>query len=80
MSISTNAVIEGHTDNVGSEEMNQKLSESRAQEVYTYLVNNGIEEQRMKYSGYGLSRPISSNETDEGRALNRRTEFKIIKK
>ncbi|HEX7585399.1 MAG TPA: OmpA family protein, partial [Prolixibacteraceae bacterium] len=72
--------IEGHTDNVGSEEMNQKLSESRAQEVYTYLVNNGIEEQRMKYSGYGLSRPISSNETDEGRALNRRTEFKIIKK
>ena len=72
--------IEGHTDNVGSEEMNQKLSESRAEEVYMYLIDHGIDEQRMKYSGYGLTRPISSNETDEGRALNRRTEFKIIKR
>ncbi len=72
--------IEGHTDNVGSEEMNQKLSESRAKEVYAYLIDHGIDDQRMKYSGYGLSRPISSNETDDGRALNRRTEFKIIKR
>ena len=71
--------IEGHTDNVGSEEMNQKLSESRAKEVYVYLIDHGIDDQRMKYSGYGLSRPISSNDTDQGRALNRRTEFKIIK-
>ena len=72
--------IEGHTDNVGSEEMNQKLSESRAKEVYVYLIDHGIDDQRMKYSGYGLSRPISSNDTDQGRALNRRTEFKIIKR
>jgi outer membrane protein OmpA-like peptidoglycan-associated protein len=72
--------IEGHTDNVGSEEMNQKLSESRANEVYEYLIDHGIDELRMKYSGYGLTRPISSNETDEGKALNRRTEFKIIKR
>lgn len=71
--------IEGHTDNVGSAEMNQVLSESRAKEVYKYLMNNGINVVRMKYKGYGLSKPVSSNETPEGRALNRRTEFVIIK-
>jgi flagellar motor protein MotB len=72
--------IEGHTDNVGSEDMNQKLSESRAKEVYKYLINKGIYDDRMKYKGYGLTQPVSSNETPEGRALNRRTEFMIIKK
>ena len=72
--------IEGHTDNIGNEEMNQKLSESRAKEVYKYLINKGIDTNRMKYKGYGLSQPVSSNETPEGRALNRRTEFMIIKK
>jgi len=72
--------IEGHTDNVGSEEMNQKLSESRAKEVYDYLVNYGIEKNRMIFRGYGFLKPISSNESDEGRALNRRTEFRITKK
>lgn len=72
--------IEGHTDNVGNEDMNQKLSESRAKEVYKYLINKGIDNIRMKYKGYGLTQPVSSNETPEGRALNRRTEFMIIKK
>ncbi len=72
--------IEGHTDNVGGQEMNQKLSNSRAEEVFMYLVNNGIDENRMKYKGYGFSMPLSSNDTPEGRALNRRTEFRIIKK
>jgi outer membrane protein OmpA-like peptidoglycan-associated protein len=72
--------IDGHTDNVGSEEMNQKLSESRAGAVFTYLVDHGIEERRMKYNGFGFSRPISNNDTPEGRALNRRTEFRIMKK
>ena len=72
--------IDGHTDNIGSEEMNKKLSESRAKEVYKYLVDSGIDENRMKFTGYGFSKPISSNETEEGRALNRRTEFRIIKK
>jgi len=72
--------IEGHTDNVGNEELNQKLSESRAKEVYKYLINKGIDDIRMKYKGYGLTQPVSSNETPEGRALNRRTEFMIIKK
>jgi len=72
--------LEGHTDNVGSEELNRVLSESRAKEVYKYLVDQGIEESRMTFMGYGYSRPISSNETIEGRALNRRTEFKITRK
>jgi len=72
--------IDGHTDNVGNEEMNQKLSESRAKEVFKYLVSNGINEARMKYSGYGFSKPLSSNDSAEGRSLNRRTEFRIIKK
>ena len=72
--------LEGHTDNVGSEEMNLGLSERRANEVYTYLVGKGIEASRMVFKGYGYSRPINSNETPEGRALNRRTEFKITRK
>jgi outer membrane protein OmpA-like peptidoglycan-associated protein len=72
--------ISGHTDNIGSQEMNQKLSESRAEEVYEYLKFKGIDEKRMTYKGYGFSVPISSNETPEGRSLNRRTEFRIIKK
>lgn len=72
--------LEGHTDNVGSEELNRVLSESRAEEVYTYLVDQGIEKYRMTFKGYGYSRPISPNETIEGRALNRRTEFKITRK
>lgn len=72
--------IGGHTDNVGSQEYNQKLSESRARAVYNYLIDHGILEKRMKYSGYGFSSPVSSNDSEIGRALNRRTEFKIIKK
>ena len=72
--------LEGHTDSVGSEELNRVLSESRAKEVYTYLVDQGIEKYRMTFKGYGYSRPISPNETIEGRALNRRTEFKITRK
>ncbi len=71
--------IGGHTDNVGSQELNQKLSESRAKEVYNYLLDHHIDAARMTFSGYGYSEPVSSNETVEGRALNRRTEFKIIK-
>ncbi len=77
-----NVVIEigGHTDNVGSSELNQKLSESRAREVYTYLLKQGILDLRMKYAGYGFTSPIANNDSPEGRALNRRTEFRIIKK
>lgn len=72
--------LEGHTDNVGSEQYNLNLSESRAQEVHNYLVNNGIQRERISYKGYGFSRPVSENDSPEGRALNRRTEFRIIRK
>jgi len=72
--------IEGHTDNVGSAEMNQKLSESRAEEVYKYLIDKGIDKAKMTYKGYGLTKPVSSNDTPEGRSINRRTEFVIIKR
>jgi outer membrane protein OmpA-like peptidoglycan-associated protein len=72
--------IEGHTDNVGSQQMNQKLSEERAEEVYNYLISKGIMDYRMKYKGYGFAKPIATNDTPEGRSLNRRTEFVIIKK
>ncbi|WP_321285683.1 OmpA family protein [uncultured Sunxiuqinia sp.] len=70
--------IGGHTDHVGGEEMNQMLSEKRAKSVFDYLVENQVSQDRLTYKGYGFSIPIESNETKEGRAKNRRTEFKII--
>lgn len=81
MKLNSKVVIEigGHTDNVGTAEMNLKLSELRAREVYKYLIVSGIGEDRMSYNGYGLSQPVMPNDTPEGRALNRRTEFRIIK-
>jgi len=70
--------ISGHTDNTGSPEHNQVLSEQRAQSVVDYLVNRGIDMGRMKARGYGETQTLSDNETEEGRALNRRTELKIV--
>lgn len=70
--------IEGHTDSVGSAESNQKLSEERAASVEAYLVNQNILESRLKISGYGERRAISSNDNEQGRALNRRVEIQII--
>ena len=67
--------IGGHTDNVGSQEHNLKLSQNRAKAVFDYLVANGINSSRLSYKGYSFSKPISTNETETGRALNRRTEF-----
>lgn len=65
--------VEGHTDSVGSEYDNQILSEERAQSVIRYLVRkHGIEKQRLTMRGFGESRPMSSNGTEEGRAMNRR--------
>jgi outer membrane protein OmpA-like peptidoglycan-associated protein/tetratricopeptide (TPR) repeat protein len=72
--------ISGHTDNVGTDRSNQVLSEDRAKAVYQYLIANGIDVSRLSYKGYGETQPIASNDTDEGRAKNRRTEFKIIAK
>jgi len=71
--------IKGHTDNKGSESYNQKLSEDRANSVKTYLISKGIDNSKITSSGFGLSKPIASNDTAEGRAKNRRVEFSIIK-
>ena len=70
--------ISGHTDNVGPDSYNQKLSENRAQAVVNYLMKNGISGSRMTFKGYGETMPIATNKTDEGRQLNRRTEFKVV--
>jgi outer membrane protein OmpA-like peptidoglycan-associated protein/Tol biopolymer transport system component len=70
--------IAGHTDSIGSEEYNQRLSEARAKAVYDYLISRGISPDRLSYIGYGESRPIDTNETSEGRQNNRRVELEII--
>ena len=70
--------VGGHTDNVGSDVLNQKLSQSRAKAVVDYLVLAGIEASRLQAKGYGESTPIASNDTSEGRKANRRTEFIIL--
>ena len=72
-----NIVIEGHTDDVGGEMANQLLSESRAKAVYTYVLDTFIEKGRITYKGYGESKPLVLNTTEEGRAQNRRTSFRI---
>jgi outer membrane protein OmpA-like peptidoglycan-associated protein/tetratricopeptide (TPR) repeat protein len=70
--------ISGHTDNVGAESFNELLSQRRADAVVNYLVEKGIDKKRLSAKGYGQSKPVDSNDTAEGRALNRRTEFEII--
>jgi outer membrane protein OmpA-like peptidoglycan-associated protein len=72
--------ISGHTDNEGTDAYNQKLSEGRAASVVSYLASQGIKPERMLAVGYGESRPVDTNKTDEGRAQNRRVEFTLIKK
>lgn len=70
--------IGGHTDNVGSDETNLTLSNNRAQSVVDYLIKNGIATTRLTAKGYGETMPVATNDTDAGRAKNRRTEFKVI--
>lgn len=70
--------IEGHTDNRGSAAYNKTLSQARANAVMNWLIQHGVEANRLEAHGYGLERPIESNDTDEGRAKNRRVEFKIL--
>jgi len=70
--------VGGHTDSKGSDSYNQRLSECRAKAVADYLISKGISERRLQYRGYGKSKPIDTNETEEGRARNRRVEFKIM--
>jgi OmpA-OmpF porin, OOP family len=69
--------IEGHTDNVGTEQSNQLLSENRANAVKQYLINNGVDKNRLSSIGFGQARPIDTNTTTEGRANNRRVELKL---
>lgn len=70
--------ISGHTDNVGDPKGNQELSLNRAKSIYDYLVKAGIDAKRLTYKGYGAKRPAASNDTEEGRAQNRRIEFEIL--
>ncbi len=72
--------IQGHTDSIGSAQGNLTLSERRAYSVVNYLVQyGGIDAQRLVAKGYGLTQPVASNNTEEGRALNRRVDFVILK-
>ena len=70
-----NIEINGHTDNVGTEEKNQKLSEDRATFVKNYLASKGIKNERITTNGFGFSMPINSNQTDEEKYQNRRVEI-----
>ncbi|MDO5760559.1 MAG: OmpA family protein, partial [Bacteroidota bacterium] len=69
--------LSGHTDNKGKDKYNMELSLNRAKAVYDYLILAGIDKKRLKYKGYGAKQPIADNKTEEGRAKNRRVEFKI---
>ncbi len=71
--------IAGHTDDVGDDDSNLKLSQQRAESVKNYLVSKGIAASRLTPKGYGETRFISKNDTEEGKAMNRRTEVKILK-
>lgn len=71
--------ISGHTDSKGSAEYNQSLSDNRSKAVVDYLIKAGISADRLTAKGYGKDQPIATNDTEEGRQLNRRTEFKILK-
>ncbi len=71
--------VGGHTDAVGNDEDNLALSERRAKAVYDYLILRGVDASRLTYRGYGESRPVATNDTPEGRALNRRTTLVPLK-
>jgi len=70
--------IAGHTDNIGTSEINQKLSQERSNSVKQYLISKGIAGNRLTAQGYGDSQPVASNDNEEGRKQNRRTEVRII--
>ncbi|MBL7941873.1 MAG: OmpA family protein, partial [Flavobacteriales bacterium] len=72
--------IRGHTDNIGDDKSNMALSAERAFEVMKYLSSRGVEGSRMTYAGFGETKPVASNDTEEGRAKNRRTEFVVTRK
>lgn len=69
--------IEGHTDDIADADFNMKLSKKRAQRVYRYLIKKDIKRGRMTYDGFGETKPVATNDTEKGRAKNRRTEFVV---
>ncbi len=71
--------VKGHTDNVGTEEFNMNLSKERAEAVMVYLIKKGVSRDQLQYSYYGESKPLTTNDTEAGRAMNRRVEFTILK-
>lgn len=71
-------LIAGHTDSIGSDLYNQKLSTDRAAAVYHFLIENGVVAERLEYKGFGANKPVSSNEEEEGRRKNRRTEIVVL--
>ena len=73
----TNILIEGHTDNVGDDKMNQELSDKRAASVKKYFTDKGVEANRTTSAGFGETTPIADNKTATGRAQNRRVEIKM---
>ena len=70
--------VSGHTDNVGSAETNMTLSRNRAKSVVNYLIKKGVKPNKISSAWYGYTRPVASNDTEEGRRLNRRVEFEIL--
>lgn len=72
--------ISGHTDNKGSDDYNATLSQGRSEAVVSYIVSQGVDSYRLTAHGYGESKPIDTNDSDEGRANNRRVEFTVMKK
>lgn len=77
LSTNVSVTVRGHTDNVGSAEFNMNLSKQRAQAVYNYLISKGVSKDKLSYTYHGMSEPIDTNDTDEGRRNNRRVEFEI---
>lgn len=73
-------LFEGHTDNQGDFQLNLKLSQERVEEVKIYLISKGVPIERITTNGWGQTRPIASNASEERRKLNRRVEFTIVKK
>ncbi|MBJ6980644.1 MULTISPECIES: OmpA family protein [unclassified Luteimonas] len=70
--------VAGHTDNIGGDAVNQRISEQRASAVGNYLIGQGLQRERFEIVGFGKSMPIADNATEQGRALNRRVEIRVV--
>lgn len=75
----TEIAIEGHASSEGNAQVNTRLSDQRAKSVMQYIVEKGVDSKRLSAKGFGSSKPIADNDTEEGRVANRRVEFRIVK-